>query len=206
MAGQLVNEMKRSSAQAGLEEPVLAHNHAPLTPAQHLASSQAPLGTCNVARQEHVQLLLELNSSTAPQQQAPLQHGHTPYPKVLTNWQQRQCGSQPYDVKLVAGATTPDKWASVSLDYLTCHSNWAAVRRQTSLQTSGQTTVLPICVSHDVLYKTIESLHSGYLHLSHDVEQVLRIADCLQVRYDVHVVAQLCHAHEVSEQHLHRFY
>ena len=159
--------MKRSRSQAGLEQGGRPSQD---DSQQHLLPSQV-----------HIQPLLDLDSSTAPLVRVQLLNGHLPFPRILARWQDNQRDEAMYYVRLVGDVEQPDKWTGIALHYLTCHSDWAAVRDSTNLQTSGSLTVLPICIAPEVVHKIIESLYSGFLDISCDVEQMLLMADCLQV-------------------------
>ena len=100
---------------------------------------------------------------------------------MLASWQDNQHDDILYSVRLVGDSEQPGSWTAIALDYLTCHSEWAAVRNATTLQTSGTITVLPVYTAPEIVRKVIESLYSGFLELSCDVEQIPLMADCLQV-------------------------
>lgn len=43
-------------------------------------------------------------------------------------------------------------------------------------------TILPVCTPPAVVKKLVEALYSGYIDLQQDVEQVLVLANCMQVQ------------------------
>lgn len=65
---------------------------------------------------------------------------------------------------------------------LITHSPCAAAPiRQTGMQTSGLNTILPVCTPPAVVRKLVEALYSGCIELQEDVEQILVLANCMQV-------------------------
>lgn len=78
--------------------------------------------SCEITNQARVQLLLDLDSKTAPASKVRLQEGYTPFPQMLASWQDNQHDDTLYSVRLVGDSEQPESWTAIALDYLTCHS------------------------------------------------------------------------------------
>ena len=89
-----------------------------------------------------------------------------------------------YAVRLIGDAQHPDDYVAVALPDLVAHSEWAAgrMRQAGNMYNQGINAVLPMCTPATVVKKIVEAIYSGYLELQDDVEQLLVLANYLQVR------------------------
>ena len=139
------------------------------------------------SEQEQLQLVMELDSQNAPMKRRQLLQGYMPYPQHYQTWQEQQHNLAVCGIRLIGDAQQPDENVGVAVHTLVAHSSWAAARlRQTDMQTSGPETILPVCTPPSVVRKLVEALHSGFLELQEDVEQILVLANCMQVTTACH--------------------
>ena len=139
--------------------------------------AQSDLSKADGLRQEQLQLLLQLDSQTAPPQRMQLMKGYLPYPQLLQTWQEQQSNPAVCGVRLIGNAERPDEYVGIAVQDLIAHSAWAATRlHQTDLQTSGLHTVLPICTPVSLVRRLVESLYSGFIELH------LNSVTCLSVQ------------------------
>lgn len=145
--------------------------------------SQPAQSVANPAlQQECMQLLLELDSNTAPAETVKLVAKRMPYLEVLHMWQEHQHNSAVCNARLIGDTQKPDEYVGIATSDLIAHSAWAAARlRQTDMLTGGMETVLPVRTSPAVVRKLVESLYTGTVKLQEDVEQILVLANCMQV-------------------------
>ena len=68
--------------------------------------------------QEHIQPLVDFDSSTAAAVRVQLLDGHVPSPRMLIRWQKKQRDLAVYNVRLVGDARQPGKWTGTALDCL----------------------------------------------------------------------------------------
>lgn len=86
------------------------------------------------------------------------------------------------NIRLIGDASKPNEYMGISLQDLTAHSASAAARlRQSRMQNSGMNTVVPVCIPPSVVRKLVRSFYTGILEMQEDVEQMLVLANCLQV-------------------------
>lgn len=145
--------------------------------------SQPAQSVANPAlQQEYMQPMLELDSNTAPAETVKLVAKRMPYLEVLHMWQEHQHNSAVCNARLIGDTQKPDEYVGIATSDLIAHSAWAAARlRQTDMLTSGMEAVLPVRTSPAVVRKLVESLYTGTVKLQEDVEQMLVLANCMQV-------------------------
>ena len=132
--------------------------------------------------QEQPQLVLQLNSTTAPSRRVQLVKGHLPLPNLLATWKEQHHDCHLYEARLVGDAQHPNNYIAIAVPDLIALSGWAASRyRQTGMQTPGTNIVLPVCTHATIVKKLVEPIYSGYVDLGDDVEQLLLLANCMQV-------------------------
>ena len=151
-------------------------------PPQAQASCPSESRNTPQPQQIHFQRVLDLDCHTAPPKRLQLLAGHLPFPAHYQTWREQQHNPIVCSIRLIGDASQPNEYVGVGVQELITHSPWAAARlRQTEMQTSGLETIVPICTPSAVVKKMVEALYSGYIELQHDVEQMLVLANCLQV-------------------------
>lgn len=121
----------------------------------------------------------QLSHDSFPPLNIPLSDNR-PYTQEHQMWQQRFRERTLYGIRLIGDQRCPDEWVAVAAIDLVCHSNWAeALHNQDALHGDM---LLPVCTSTAVVKKLVEALYTGFVDLATDSEQVLVIADALQVR------------------------
>ena len=115
------------------------------TPTAH---SQSELNVTPQPHQGQLQLVLELDSHTAPPKRMQLLKGHIPYPQHHKTWLQEQHNPVVCGIRLVGDAQQPDEYVGVGVHEMIAHSPWAAARmHHTQMQPSGLDCVIPLCQS-----------------------------------------------------------
>ena len=128
--------------------------------------------------QQTVRPLQQLSVDRFPLHEVPLSK-RTPYPEELETWRQRFHDNCLYNIRLIGDKQYPDDWVSIAAKDLVCHSKWGeALHNQQALHGN---LVLPVCTPPQIVRKVVEALYTGYIKLSTGVEQILVIADALQV-------------------------
>ena len=146
------------------------------------ASSQAELDESLQLHQVQLQLVMELDSHTAPCKRMQLLAGHLPYPQHYQTWLEEQHNPNVCGIRLIGDAQQPHEYVGVGVLEMVAHSPWAAARiHQTHMQTSGLDTIVPICSPLAAVKKLVAALYTGFITLQDDVEEILNLANCMQV-------------------------
>ena len=149
------------------------------TPTVH---SQSELNVTPQPHQGQLQLVLELDSHTAPPKRMQLLKGHIPYPQHHKIWLQEQHNPVVCGIRLVGDAQQPDEYVGVGVHEMIAHTPWAAARmHHTQMQPSGLEAIVPICSPVAAVRKLVEALYSGFIMLQEDAEQIQNLANCMQV-------------------------
>ncbi|KAL3135893.1 hypothetical protein ABBQ32_007446 [Trebouxia sp. C0010 RCD-2024] len=120
-------------------------------------------------QQDQLQLVLELDSETAPRKRMQLLAGHLPYPQHYQTWLQEQHNPIVCGIRLIGDAQQPHEYVGVGVHEMVTHSPWAAARlRQTHMQTSGLDTIVPICSPVAAVKKLVAALYTGCIMLQDD--------------------------------------
>lgn len=136
----------------------------------------------SLSQQEHFLPLLQLDSQMAPLCKKQLVKGCQPYPQLLQTWQEHEQDPAVCGARLIGDAQKPDDYVGVVVHDLISSSAWAAARlRRSDMQNSGIGTIVPVCTSAAVVKRLVEALYSGHIELQEDVEQLLVLANCMQV-------------------------
>ena len=147
-----------------------------------LLQSQLIAHNSSQLQQEHFEPLLQLDSQVAPLCKKQLVKGCQPYPQLLQTWQEHEQNPAVCGTRLIGDTQQPDEYVGVVVHDLISHSAWAAARlRQSDMQSSGIGTIVPVRTSAAVVRRLVEALYSGHIELQEDVEQLLVLANCMQV-------------------------
>ena len=130
--------------------------------------------------QDAFEPMLQLDSINAPSQEWQL-WPLDPDSQLVKNWTEHHNDLALCGIQLVADTRQPEACVGVDPDLFSKHSHWAEVRSRTQLHISEAFVECPLRVAPGLLYKMIKSFYSGSLELSEDAEQMLRLANCLQV-------------------------
>lgn len=175
-ADQLQDASAQAQSQTESRHPNAAQSASPQ------AQSQSESRHAEQSQQVQFQAVLELESHDAPVRRMQLLAGHRPFPQHHQTWLEQQHNPMVCSLRLIGDTSQPEDYVGVGMQELITHSPWAAARlRQCDMQTSGQETVVPICTPASVVKKLVEALYTGFIELQHDVEQMLVLANCLQV-------------------------
>lgn len=149
------------------------------TPTAH---SQSELKAPPQPHQGQLQLVLQLDNHTAPPKRMQLLKGHIPYPQHHQTWLEEQHNPVVCGIRLIGDAQQPDEYVGVGVHEMVAHSPWAAARlHQTQMQPSGLEAIVPLCSPLAAVKKLVEALYSGFITLQEDAEQILNLANCMQV-------------------------
>ena len=115
--------------------------------------------------------------------------GHSPSESLYKTWQQYEKNTTLFPVILIGNALWPNDTVSIGLADLLSHSRWAqkSYSNQDSLDTTQWTeqppvkVVLPIRTASKVVRKVVAALYSGHLHIGDEAEEMLMLANHLQV-------------------------
>ena len=100
----------------------------------------------------------------------------------LQTWQDNQTNQMFYSARLISNAQHPESFVGIGVHDLVCHSHWAATKlQQPGTQPSSLHLTLPVCTNQGTVYKLVQALYSGVLPLGDDTEQVLMLANSIQV-------------------------
>ena len=138
--------------------------------------------TIRPAHQAEHTLLLDLGHVTAPVQHYQIQSCCSRNPSALQTWREHQCTPAMYGVRLVGDTRQPDAFVGMATQDLVSCSQWGAARfRQSGMQDCGLHAVVPVRTSHAVVLKLVKGLYSGHIELTDDVEELLLLANSMQV-------------------------
>ena len=119
--------------------------------------------------QGQLQLMLDLDSHTAPPKRMQLLKDHLPYPQHYQTWVQEQHNPVVCGIRLIGDAQQPDEYVGVGVHEMVSHSPWAAARlHQTQMQPSGWEAIVPICTPVAAVNKLVTALYSGFITLQED--------------------------------------
>lgn len=150
-----------------------------LLPTQDLQSTALVV----TSQQEQIPPILDLDRTTAPLKRRQLIQGHVPYPQALQTWQDQQNNPAVCGARLIGNVATPTDYVGIAVQDLIMHSSWAAARlRQTDMQNTGMDTIVPVQTPAPVVRRMVEALYSGFVELQEDTEQLLILANCMQVK------------------------
>ena len=132
-------------------------------------------------KQENWHPFLQLDSEILTPSNRQLVNGHLPYPDVLLTWETKQNDPVLFGAQLIGDARLKHG-IPVAVSDLVSHSEWAAARcKQNEVQRNGLQCVLPVCTSPDIVERFVRSIYSGFIELKDDVEQMLVLANSIQV-------------------------
>ena len=124
---------------------------------------------------------MQLNSEILTPSNRQLVKGHVPYPEVLLTWETKQHDPVLFGAQLIGDAQL-EHGIPVAVSDLVSHSKWAAARcKQNEVQRNGLHCVLPVCTSPGTVERFVRSIYSGFIELKNDVEQMLVLANSIQV-------------------------
>lgn len=87
-----------------------------------------------------------------------------------------------YGVRLVGDTQQPEAYVGMATQDLVSCSQWGAARfRQSEMQDCGLHAVVPVRTSHALLLKLVKGLYSGHIELTDDVEELLLLANSMQM-------------------------
>ena len=167
----------RKRARKLASQPACQHEDSLL----HSDQPQPQAALCSEVQEVQVQheALLQLSGV-----QLPVQHrrlvGLQPAPQLSSAWMLPD--PELVMVNLIGDAAQPETVNRIEQGRLIAHSQWGAARsRHSEMLNGGVNAVVPVRTSHAVVHKLAKALHSGFVQLGDDIEELLVLANSMQV-------------------------
>lgn len=131
------------------------------------------------SEQSQHDLLLQLNVDTAPAKSVQLVKDRLPFQELLRTWESERDNLTICSIRLIGDSSQPGLYTGISAETLVAHSAWGAGRLRYTHNSDG---IVPVRTSASVVEKVVKALYSGSVDIGEDVEQILVLANALQVR------------------------
>ena len=143
------------------------------------------------------QFLLQLGTMHLPVQRKRVP-GLQPALSFLSDWYKQD--PVQFEVRLIGNAAEPSLFACIRETELQAYSLWGAAHsRLTEMQNGGVTAIVPVRTSQTVVHKLAEAFYSGFIELGDDVEELLVLANSMQVIF-CHALSDICLVHQQQQQ------
>ena len=143
---------------------------------QDCAPDTPPLPTSS--EQSQHELLLQLNTDTALANSIRLVNDRLPFQELLRTWEHERDNLTICSVRLVGDSRQPLLYTGISAETLATHSAWGAGRLKYEHSSHA---IVPVRTPASVVEKVVRALYSGSVEVGQDVEDILVLANALQV-------------------------
>lgn len=128
------------------------------------------------SEQSQHELLLQLNVDTAPAKSVQLVKDRLPFQELVRTWENERDNLTICSIRLIGDSCQPGLYTA---ETLVTHSAWGAGRLRYKHNSDG---IVPVRTSASVVDKVVKALYSGWVDIGEDVEEMLVLANALQVR------------------------
>ena len=101
-----------------------------------------------------------------------------PFQELLRTWENERDNLTICSVSLVGDSRQPLLYTGISAETLATHSAWGAGRLKYEHSSHG---IVPVRTTASVVEKVVRALYSGSVDVGEDVEEILVLANALQV-------------------------
>lgn len=128
------------------------------------------------SEQSQHELLLQLNVDTAPAKSVQLVKDRLPFQELVRTWENERDNLTICSIRLIGDSCQPGLYTA---ETLVTHSAWGAGRLRYKHNSDG---IVPVRTSASVVDKVVKALYSGWVDIGEDVEEMLVLANALQIK------------------------